>query len=74
MAENNFSKQMANREVCDLIFEEYSTKKPFLFCDYANTSSVELTGEGKRRRLRYFYFNTYECFRGCRKRNRGMVV
>ncbi|MFR7492923.1 MAG: hypothetical protein ACLUXK_13090 [[Ruminococcus] torques] len=27
MAENNFSKQMANREVCDLIFEEYSTKK-----------------------------------------------
>ena len=45
MAENNFSKQMANREVCDLIFEEYSTKKPFLFCDYANTSSVELTGE-----------------------------
>lgn len=45
MAGNNFSKQMANREVCDLIFEEYSTKKPFLHCDYANTSSVELTGE-----------------------------
>lgn len=45
MALNNFGKQMANREVCDLIFEDYSTKKPFMYCDYANTSTVELTGE-----------------------------
>ena len=36
---------MANREVCDMIFVEYKTKKPFLSVDYANTSSVELTGE-----------------------------
>ena len=42
---NNFGKQMANREVCDLVFVDYKTKKPFLFCDYANTSSQELTGE-----------------------------
>ncbi len=45
MTNNNFSKQMTNREVCDLIFAEYKTKKPFLNLDYANTSSVELTGE-----------------------------
>lgn len=42
---NVFGKQMANREVCDLVFVDYKTKKPFLFCDYANTSSQELTGE-----------------------------
>ena len=42
---NIFGKQMANREVCDLVFVDYKTKKPFLFCDYANTSSQELTGE-----------------------------
>ena len=41
----NFEKQMANREVCDMIFVNYKTKKPFLSVDYANTSSVELTGE-----------------------------
>ena len=35
----------ANREVCDLIFEDYATKKPFLRMDYANTSSTEITGE-----------------------------
>lgn len=46
MAENAlFSKQMANREVCDMTFVNYKTKKPFLFVDYANTSSNELTGE-----------------------------
>lgn len=40
-----FSKQMANREVCDMVFQDYKTKKPFLYVDYANTSSQELTGE-----------------------------
>lgn len=40
-----FSKQMANREVCDLIFYDYSTKKPFLNLDFANTTSTEITGE-----------------------------
>lgn len=45
MANNLFSKQMANREVADLIFQEYKTKNPFLYVDYANTSSQELTGE-----------------------------
>nr|DAZ42535.1 MAG TPA: structural protein [Caudoviricetes sp.] len=46
MAENSvFSKQMANREVCDMVFVDYKTKKPFLVVDYANTSSKELTGE-----------------------------
>lgn len=36
---------MANREVCDLIFLDYLTKKPFLNLDYANTTTTELTGE-----------------------------
>lgn len=45
MANNLFSKQMANREVADMIFQEYKTKKIFLSVDYANTSSQELTGE-----------------------------
>lgn len=45
MPTNTFSKQMANREVCNLIFVDYKTKKIFLDCDYANTSSQELTGE-----------------------------
>lgn len=35
----------ANREVCDLIFEDYSTKVPFLNVDYANVSTTEITGE-----------------------------
>jgi len=35
----------ANREVCDLIFEDYATKKPFLNMDYANVSTTEVTGE-----------------------------
>lgn len=41
----NMATQMANREVCDLIFREFSTGKPFLFLDYANTNTTELTGE-----------------------------
>ena len=36
---------MANREVCDMIFLDYSTKKPFLNLDYANVTTTELTGE-----------------------------
>lgn len=40
-----FNSNMANREVCDLIFVDYSTKKPFLNMDYANVSTTELTGE-----------------------------
>ena len=36
---------MTNREVCDLIFVDYSTKKPFLSLDFANVSTTELTGE-----------------------------
>ena len=36
---------MANREVCDLIFVDYSTRKPFLNLDFANVTTTELTGE-----------------------------
>lgn len=36
---------MANREVCDLIFVDYTTKKPFLNLDFANVTTAELTGE-----------------------------
>lgn len=36
---------LANREVCDLIFVDYATKKPFLNLDFANVSTTELTGE-----------------------------
>ena len=36
---------MANREVADLIFYDYKTKKPFLNLDYANVTTTELTGE-----------------------------
>lgn len=35
----------ANREVCDLVFTDYATKKPFLNMDYANVSTTEITGE-----------------------------
>lgn len=35
----------ANREVCDLYVLDYNTKKPVLFCDYANTNATELTSE-----------------------------
>lgn len=41
----SFNSTMASREVCDLIFVDYSTKKPFLNLDFANTSTTELTGE-----------------------------
>lgn len=36
---------MSNREVCDLIFVDYATKKPFLNLDFANVTTTELTGE-----------------------------
>lgn len=36
---------MANREVCDLIFLDYATKKPFLNLDFANVTTTELSGE-----------------------------
>lgn len=36
---------MTNREVCDLIFADYASKKPFLNLDFANVSTTELTGE-----------------------------
>lgn len=39
------SENFTNREVCDLIFEDYATKKPFLNMDYANVSTTEVTGE-----------------------------
>jgi hypothetical protein len=37
--------KMANREVCNVLFCEYKTKKPFLNMDYANVSTAEMTGE-----------------------------
>lgn len=37
--------QMANREVCNLVFVDYKTKKPFLDVDYANVTTTEMTGE-----------------------------
>jgi len=37
--------QMANREVCNLVFVDFKTKKPFLDVDYANVTSTEMTGE-----------------------------
>lgn len=37
--------RMANREVCNLVFCEYKTQKPFLNVDYANVSTAEMTGE-----------------------------
>ena len=36
---------MANRDVCKLIFANYKTKVPFLNVDYANVTTTELTGE-----------------------------
>lgn len=39
------NQNMANREVCDLIFVDYATKKPFLNMDFANVTTTELTGE-----------------------------
>lgn len=37
--------QMANREVCNLVFVDYANGKPFLDVDYANVTTTELTGE-----------------------------
>ena len=39
------NKNMVNREVCDLIFVDYSTRKPFMNLDFANVTTTELTGE-----------------------------
>jgi len=39
------NQNMANREVCDLTFVDYKTKVPFLVCDYANTTTTDITGE-----------------------------
>lgn len=38
------NKNMSNREVCDLIFVDYATKKPFLNLDFANVTTTELDG------------------------------
>lgn len=35
---------MASREVCDLIFVDFTTKVPFLNVDYANTTSIGVDG------------------------------
>jgi len=35
---------MANREVCDLIFADFKTGVPFLNVDYANTNAIGLDG------------------------------
>ena len=39
------SKNFANREVCDMILLDYTTKVPFMFLDYANVTTTEITGE-----------------------------
>ncbi len=39
------NKNITNREVCDLVFVDYATKKPFLNLDFANVTTTELTGE-----------------------------
>lgn len=36
---------MANRDVADLTFVDYSSKVPFLTVDYANVTGYDLTGE-----------------------------
>lgn len=41
MSNNTF----ASRDVCDLTFLDYATQKPVLYMDYANTTTVGLTGE-----------------------------
>lgn len=41
----NNNTTFANREVCDLMFVEYKTKKPFLNLDFANTTTTEMSGE-----------------------------
>lgn len=39
------NKNFANREVCDMILRDYTTKQPFMFLDYANVTTTEITGE-----------------------------
>lgn len=41
----NNNTYMANREVCDWIFEEYVSKKQALRLNYANVSTFDMTGE-----------------------------
>lgn len=41
----NNNTTFANREVCDLIFVEYKSRKPFLNLDFANTTTTEMSGE-----------------------------
>jgi hypothetical protein len=36
--------QMANREVCNCVFLDYATQKPYLYVDYANTTTTEMSG------------------------------
>lgn len=35
----------ANRDVCDLIFRDYNTKKEFENLDYANVTAIDMTGD-----------------------------
>lgn len=42
---SNTSNNFASREVCDLIFYDFATKKPVLYMDFANTTTVGLSGE-----------------------------
>lgn len=41
----SFTSNMANREVCDMIWVDFKTKQPFMNFDFANTNTTELTGE-----------------------------
>lgn len=41
MAEN----KMANRQVCDVLFSEYKTKKPFIDFDTANVTGINISGD-----------------------------
>lgn len=39
------AKNFASREVCNLVVLDYVSKKPVLNCDYANTTTLEMTSE-----------------------------
>ena len=43
--EQLMGKSFANREVADLMFVEYSTKKPFMTFNLANTTGYDLDGD-----------------------------
>lgn len=45
MFANGNSRNFANREIANCIFEDFKTKQPILYCDYANTLTKDLTGE-----------------------------